>query len=307
MRLIIPQAPPLPSARLRCKRTVTPPTEILVIALDTTQRKRVEVAEQTAQRVLEHALQAANVGLWDLDLQTNRMHYSHQWKQQLGYADDEIGDSLDEWERRLHPDDRERARNLAFAHIATARPNYEQEFRLQHKDGSYRWILARGTIYYDADGTPAHAIGVHIDITEKKLAADMLTESLAAERDRLAAILESLPAGVWIATQDGKLIAKNRQADVIWRGNGPLSASVDEYTEYTAWDVQNGPVRSDEPGCRPWQAARLPALVSAGLLLDSPDVRQLCGCLGLSSQRVGPAGAAFTPGFCTWIGRRSCI
>ena len=92
------------------------------IALETTARQRVEAAEHPAQRVLEHALQAANVGLWDLDLQTNRMHYSHAWKQQLGYADDEIGDSFDEWECRLHPDDRARARNLAFAHIAAAKP-----------------------------------------------------------------------------------------------------------------------------------------------------------------------------------------
>jgi two-component system, cell cycle sensor histidine kinase and response regulator CckA len=164
------------------------------IALETTARQRVEAAEDTAQRALEHALQAANVGLWDLDLQTNRIHYSHAWKQQLGYADDEIGDSLDEWERRLHPDDRARARNMAFAHIAAAKPNYEQEFRLQHKDGSYRWILARGTVYYDADGTPAHAIGLHIDLTEKKLAEAALRERERQQHE--LAVVGQLAAGI---------------------------------------------------------------------------------------------------------------
>ena len=225
-----------------------PAAEILVVALDTTARVRSEAAEQAAQRVLQRAAEAANVGLWDVDLLSNRVHYSRQWKQQLGYEDDEIGDSLDEWERRLHPDDLVRARNLALAYLAGAGPSYEQEFRLRHKDGSYRWILARGTVECDAGGRPAHALGVHIDITEKKRAE----EALAEERDRLATVLDSLPVGVWIAAQDGRVVAKNRQVDLIWHGEAPLSASVEEYTDYAAWDTVTGEqlVPADYPTAR---------------------------------------------------------
>ncbi len=228
----------------------SPAAEILVIALDTTQSKRAEAAERGAQMVLQQAIQATNVGLWEVDLLRNCAHYSHEWKQQLGYEDDEIGDSLEECERRLHPDDRARARDLARAYLAAPGQSYEQEFRLQHKDGSYRWILARGTVHCDAEGRPAHVLGVHIDITEKKLAEEALRESerqqrelaqsLAAERDRLAAVLDSLPVGVWITAQDGRVVAKNRQADVIWRGDAPLSAGVEEYKEYVAWDAVTG-------------------------------------------------------------------
>ena len=233
-----------------------PATEILVIALDTTRGKRAEAAEREAQQALQQTTQAANLGLWDVNLQTNRVHYSHEWKQQLGYGDDEIGDSLDEWTCRLHPDDLARARvlararALARAYLAAPVPSYEQEFRLRHKDGSYRWILARGTVYYDAAGKPAHALGVHIDITEKKQAEEALraserqqrelAEALAAERDRLAAVLESLPVGVWISAQDGRVVAKNKQADLIWHGDAPLSSSVEEYQEYIAWDAVTG-------------------------------------------------------------------
>ncbi|MFN8464553.1 MAG: PAS domain-containing protein [Caldilineaceae bacterium] len=219
-------------------------TEILVIALDTTVRKRAEAAERNAQRALHQAVEAANIGLWNVDLRTSRVHYSLEWKQQLGYEDGEIGDTLDEWACRLHPDDREKARDLALAFMAAPWPSYAQEFRLQHKDGSYRWILARGTVDYDADGKPAHALGVHIDITEKKLAAETMAETmaatLAAERDRLATVLDSLPVGVWIAAMDGQLIAKNRQTDLIWHGDAPLGAGIDVYTEYPAWDAQTG-------------------------------------------------------------------
>ena len=189
-----------------------PTTEILVIELDTTRGTRAEGAERESQRVLQQAMQVANVGLWDVDLLSSRVRYSHEWKQQLGYEDNEIGDSLEEWASRLHPDDGVRAHDLALAYLAAPGPSYEQEFRLRHKDGSYRWILARGTVYSDADGKPSHALGVHIDITDKKQAEEALraseqqqralAEALAAERDRLAAVLECLPVGVWIAAPD---------------------------------------------------------------------------------------------------------
>ncbi|MFN8469499.1 MAG: PAS domain-containing protein [Caldilineaceae bacterium] len=153
--------------------------EILVIALETTQRKRAEAAELAAQQALQLAVQATHIGLWDVDLQTNRVHYSREWKQQLGYGNEEIGDSLDEWERRLHPADLEPARSLVAAYLAAPWPNFEQEFRLRHKDGSYRWILARGTAHYDAEGKPLRMLGVHIDLTERKQAEEALRESEA--------------------------------------------------------------------------------------------------------------------------------
>ena len=164
--------------------------EILVIVLEITQRKRAEHAEQAAQQRLQLAIHAANVGLWDWDLQTNRVHYSHEWKLQLGCTDDEVGDSLDEWERRVHPDDLLRARAAAMAYLAAPWPNFEQEFRMLHKDGTYRWILAQGSVYLDTQGRPLHMLGSHIDITEKKRSEEALQR-----QERLAAVGQ-LAAGI---------------------------------------------------------------------------------------------------------------
>ncbi len=178
-----------------------PASEILVIALDTTKRKRAEAAERATQGVLQQAAQAANVGLWICDTQAGRVQFSHEWKQQLGYADDEIYDSFEEWECRLHPDDRERACAMAVAYLAAPWPTYEQEFRLRHKDGSYHWILARGAVYDDAEGKPARIFGVHIDITERKLSEiereqmrEQMREQLAWQ-ERLSAVGQ-LAAGI---------------------------------------------------------------------------------------------------------------
>ncbi|MFO1130389.1 MAG: PAS domain-containing protein [Hyphomicrobiales bacterium] len=83
-------------------------------------------------------MQAVNVGLWDWDLVTNRVHHSREWKRQLGYVDDEIGDDFEEWARRVHPEDLAHAHATALRFVAAPWPNYEQEFRMRHKDGSYR-------------------------------------------------------------------------------------------------------------------------------------------------------------------------
>ena len=106
---------------------------------------------------------------------------SREWKRQLGYAEDEIGEDFGEWEQRVHPDDLARARSTALTYVADPWPNYEQEYRMRHKDGTYRWILTRAALVYNEDGRAMRMLGSHIDITEKKRA-----ELAVAESERFA-------------------------------------------------------------------------------------------------------------------------
>jgi len=73
--------------------------------VDITARKRTEEALRNSQQQLKLILQDANIGLWNWNLKTDKVDYSREWKSQLGYEDDEIGDPLEEWLKRLHPDD----------------------------------------------------------------------------------------------------------------------------------------------------------------------------------------------------------
>ena len=182
------------------------PHNVLVVALDITARKRAEESERVLARRLQQAVQAANVGLWDLDLRTNRSYYSPEWKRQLGYAEDEIGDDRAEWEQRLHPDDLPRAQATTQAYVAAPWPNFEQEFRMRHKDGSYRWILTQASLVYDETGTATHMCGSHIDITETKRA-----ELALAEAERFArATLDGLSAHIAIVDAEGTIVAVNQ-------------------------------------------------------------------------------------------------
>ena len=61
---------------------------------------------------------------------------------------------------------------------------------MQHKDGTYRWILAQGSVYLDTQGRPLHMLGSHIDVTEKKRSEEVLQR-----QERLAAVGQ-LAAGI---------------------------------------------------------------------------------------------------------------
>ena len=126
---------------------------------------------------LAAVVQATGVGLWEWDMVVQQVHFSPEWKQQIGYADDEIGNDFDEWVRRLHPEDSERVMQVVADYLAVPGGVYRQTFRLRHKDGSYRHILAQGAVYRDATGQPVRMVGSHTDITQAVAREDALRES----------------------------------------------------------------------------------------------------------------------------------
>ena len=180
---------------------------IEAIARDITARKQAESALRESETRLQLASQASKVGLWDWDLRTGSVYFSPEWKAQIGYREDEISGRLDEWERRLHPDDRARVLDYLRAYKAGERAPEQIEFRIQHKDGSYRWMYARGEVMLDASGIPARMLGCHIDITERKQTEAALRES----EERFSKIFQSSPHAILITeVKTGRCLDANR-------------------------------------------------------------------------------------------------
>lgn len=116
------------------------------------------------------ALEGTGDGLWDWNVLQKSVFFSKTWKEMLGFAENEIGSDLDEWERRVHPDDKPQVLKALQAHLEGKSPVYISEHRLLCKNGDYKWILDRGLIVSrDAEGKPLRMIGTHTDITERKL------------------------------------------------------------------------------------------------------------------------------------------
>jgi PAS domain S-box-containing protein len=127
-----------------------------------------EEALRGSQERLQLALNATGLGPWDWDLTTNTVEFWPEWKRQIGYEPDEIPNRYEEWESRLHPDDKERVLTTLRAYLDGREAEYALEFRLRHKNGTYRWIFTRGVVLRDASGRQTHMIGCHLDITERK-------------------------------------------------------------------------------------------------------------------------------------------
>ena len=111
------------------------------------------------------AVQGSQDGLWDWDPSTNTVYFSSQWKHMLGFADDEIGNSFEEWSSRVHPDDLQPTLRKVEEHLKGKTDIYESKHRLKCKDGTWKWILARGKALFDQDGNPVRVVGFHTDIT----------------------------------------------------------------------------------------------------------------------------------------------
>ena len=140
---------------------------------DEDQRGSLEEALRESETRWRFALEGAGHGVWDWDARTNRVYFSPRWKAMLGYEEDEIGDTLEEWEKRVHPDDLAACREDLRRHFRGETPLYENEHRLLCKDGTYRWILDRGMVVQRTqEGEPLRVVGTHTDIHERRLAEE---------------------------------------------------------------------------------------------------------------------------------------
>jgi len=159
-----------------------------------TERAEAEAALKESEERWQFALEGAGDGIWDWNMETNEVYFSPQWKAMLGYADDEVPHRFEEWDRRLHPDDRARAYADIEAHLSGTTPLYVNEHRLLCKDGRYKWILDRGKVMRrSAEGKPLRFLGTHTDLTDRRRAED----ALRASEERLRLAVETAQLAYW--------------------------------------------------------------------------------------------------------------
>ena len=138
------------------------------------ERKRVTQALQESEERYALAVRGANDGIWDWNLQTDTIYLSPRWRTMLGDEESDLETGSDSWLGRVHPNDRHQLEKDLQAHLTGRTGHFENEHRLLHCAGTYRWVLARGLAVRDDEGEPYRMAGSMTDISDRKQAEQQL-------------------------------------------------------------------------------------------------------------------------------------
>jgi PAS domain S-box-containing protein len=150
---------------------------LLLLAAIVEERRHAEEHLAESQQRYWLATSAGRVSVWDWDIETGRIYVDPVLKDALGYAEDEISNTIEAWVAHVPPEDQARVLATAQALRAGATPRFEVEHRMLHRDGSVRWFHARGAVSARPDGQIVRMSGTAIDVTERKRAEEALRHS----------------------------------------------------------------------------------------------------------------------------------
>ncbi len=169
-------------------------------------RKTAEEALRESEERYALAVQGANDGLWDWDLRSDRIYFSPRYASILGWERDNHPGSAPDWFATIHSEDLPIVQEAITAHLEGGTPHFTIEYRSRHRDGSYRWILARALAVRDQAGRPYRMAGSLTDVTGRKRVEEELAYS--AFHDPLT----GLPNRALFLDRLGQLMAQSRRS-----------------------------------------------------------------------------------------------
>ena len=193
--------------------------------------------DSASLKLLRLIAQSTNDGIWDWDLETDEVYYSPRWLELVGYLPGELPGHIDTFINLLHPDDRTNAERVVSEYREGLRSDYRNEFRLQHKDQSWRWILTRGIVIREpTTGRAVRFVGTHTDITDRVRAAERLKQvvatqaAIALENARLYRDLEEREAKI------RRLVDSNIIGIFMWDFEGQILEANEAFLHMVGYD-----------------------------------------------------------------------
>jgi len=205
---------------------------------------------------LRIAMLTGRIGLQVWSHATKELYISPEWKRLLGYEDHEITNDPQAWREYIHPEDRPHVLAKMEAYFTDLQPGHEAEFRLRHRDGDYRWVLARADPIRNTEGRPERSIACYVDITTSKEQQDSI-----ARLNRIYAVLSGIHSAIARIRDRFELFHETCRI-AVELGNFGL-AWVGELDAPTTGIT---PVAAEGPGAEEMRAARLDISQSQGSL-----------------------------------------
>ncbi|HCF29891.1 MAG TPA: hypothetical protein DEV81_22425, partial [Cyanobacteria bacterium UBA11049] len=191
---------------------------------DISERQQTEAALRENEQRLRLALTGAEAGLWDWEIQTDKIVWSPENYYLYGLAPTNGSLRYEDWYNALHPEERERVNTEVASVVEQRRPEFQAEFRIVHPQRGIRWILALGRLTLNEQGEPIRLSGINLDITVRKIAESVLRQS--EEFKRL--MLESSSDCIKLLDPEGKLLYVNAR--------GRCLLEIDDITPYINTD-----------------------------------------------------------------------
>ncbi len=198
--------------------------KVAILFNDITKRKKIEDDLKKSEERYSLTVESVNEGIWEWNIPTGEAYFSPTYYKILGYDDREFPASYESFRSLIHPDDVE-SFEKELQHDIDNAEGYSLEIRLKTKDDKWRWILTNGKVVETGeDGKPLRMVGTHTDITNRKIAENVLKES----EQRLSEIIEFLPDATFAIDNQGKVISWNRAVeemtgleadDILGKGN----------------------------------------------------------------------------------------
>ena len=138
------------------------------------ERKRSAEALRKSEERYALAVRATNDGIWDWDLKSNAVYFSPRWLSILGMEESGSSQTSETWFDRVHPGDIGRLRREISQHLKGKTSSFQSEHRMRHQSGKYLWVLSRGIVLQDSEGSAYRMTGSLSDITERKQLEEQL-------------------------------------------------------------------------------------------------------------------------------------
>lgn len=202
---------------------------------DITERKNIEEALRMSETRLRFTQENAHIGAFEWDLLKNESFQSAEMERIYGVEPGSFSTGVPKWIEYVHPDDRSRMEHEVREHVERG-GTADSEFRIIRPSGEVRWLFSRGHVLSDSANKPIRMVGISIDITDRKRAADALRES----EERFRMVANTAPVMIWMSGTD-KLCTYFNQPWLDFTGR-PLEAELGN-----GW--AEGVHRDDFAGC----------------------------------------------------------
>jgi diguanylate cyclase (GGDEF)-like protein/PAS domain S-box-containing protein len=206
----------------------------LVMVNDVTERNVAEQRLRDQEQRWQLALRGSNDGLWDYDITNHEVFYSRRWKEMVGYEEHELPNLPEEWETRVHPEDLPGVLAKLNDHLSRRALFYVAEYRMRCRDGSYKWVLARGQAVWSEHGKAVRMVGSHTDITERKQSEAQLT------RDALYDALTGLLNRRYVLEELERAVRRAEEQKL------PLSLAIGDLDHFKSVNDNHGHAGGDE-------------------------------------------------------------